>query len=292
MRKVLKRISINKDLLLRTFASSLGWLFSLFSIFLAFFSFDDLGIQTLCYRFLIILGIVILACICAVVRIMSYSKRVILSESTRSITLRYGNLWSYAFSKKCHSKRIVIISVNTTFDTIVDPAGIDKPLVSENTIHGQWINQMEKNGVDIDEIDRQIDNSLKNQNIVPLSVLSKTRGKCNNYSKGTIAYFTFKDTVFYLLALSEFDENNNVHNSIEELRTTINKMIDYLDKNGQGLDVYMPLMGTGKSRTYGITDRMALELIKSELLINKEKLHGNINVIVYEGDKDKISLGG
>ena len=293
MNKVLKRVLINKELFYKTLCAISGGVFTITSVFLSFFSFEDIGIHTPCCKLLLILGLFAVVVLFAIIRVNVYKTKTIVNESTRTITLRYGDLWNFAFSKKDKQKRIVVVNVNTTFDTIVDSADVDKPLVSEKTIHGQWIKQMEKHGIGRDVIDSEIEKSLNSQKIIPQRIITyKKRGKQNSYPKGTIARYTYKDTVFYLIALSEFDENNNAHNSIEELRITIEKLIDYIDKYGQALDVYVPLMGTGKSRTYGINDRIALELIKFELFMHKDKLHGNINVIIYEGDKDKISLGG
>lgn len=292
MRKILKRICINKGLFFKTLGATSGALFSTVSLFLTFFSFEDIGIHTSCCKLLVIFGVFVVAVLWSVVRVNIYKKKTIVNEAGRSVTLRYGNLMDFAFPRKRRDKRIVVISVNTAFDTIVDYADVDKPLVSERTIHGQWIKQMQKHEIGIETIDSEIYKSLKGQKIWPNRILSKDRGKRDNYPKGTIASCTCNDTVFYLLALSEFDENNNAHNSIEELRQSMEKLIDYIDRKGQGMDVYMPVMGGGMSRTEGIDDRTALELLKFELLINKDKLHGNVNVVIYEKNRDKISLGG
>ena len=292
LRKILKRIDINKELFDNAFAKARGTIFAVVSTLLAFFSLDSFGIKTVYHKILFILEMFVVAVIYAIVLVCNYKKKRILNEPSQTITLQYGNLWDFAFPKRSKNQRIIVVNVNTTFDTVIDPPGVDKPLVSEGTIHGQWIKQMENRGIEIDKIDSEIEKSLQIQRAVPSSVLSnKTRGKCNNYPKGTIAWCTYKDTIFYLLALSEFDESNNAHNSFEELRETIETLIDFIDKNGQGIDVYMPLMGTGLSRTKSIDSEIALELLKSELIINKDKLHGSVNVVVYERYRDKIPLG-
>ena len=97
-------------------------------------------------------------------------------------------MWKTAFSTK-GKKRIVVVSVNTTFDTIVDEnlAVVNKPLVSPSTIHGQWLNCMKKKNVPISDIDKGINDSLSLQGIVPAKILNhdiKDRGKIECY--GTI----------------------------------------------------------------------------------------------------------
>lgn len=119
----------------------------------------------------------------------------------------------------------------------------------------------------------------------------KDRGKLNCYPKGTIACYEYENTIFYLLALSEFDENNNAQNTKEELVQTIIKLIDYYDKHGNGLDIYVPIMGTGQSRT-GIHKAEALEVIRSLFRLYEDKIHGCANIIVYSKDRDEVSIGG
>lgn len=50
-------------------------------------------------------------------------------------------------------------------------------------------------------------------------------------------------------------------------------------------------MGAGNSRT-GIDDQTALELLVSNLKLNRSSLRGKINVVVYEGNRDKVTIEG
>ena len=79
---------------------------------------------------------------------------------------------------------------------------------------------MKKKNVPTSDIDKGINDSLSLQGIVPAKILNhdiKDRGKIECYEKGTIAQYEYENTVFYLMALSEFDENNNAQNTKEEL---------------------------------------------------------------------------
>lgn len=208
--------------------------------------------------------------------------------------MRYGDIWKIAFSKR-KEKKIVVVSVNTTFDTIVDEnlAIVDKPLVSPSSMHGQWLTYMKSKNVDISTIDKNITNSLQLQKINPIRVLNseiKKRGKLNCYAKGTIAVYEYENTIFYLIALSEFDENNNAQNTKRELVSTITELIDFYDKHGNGYDIYVPLMGTLQSRT-GISRVNSLEILTSMFELYEDKIQGCANIIVYFKDRDKVSLG-
>lgn len=258
---------------------------------LPFFDTSDLKIKSCSSKILTMTILILLAVFYAVVKVMSYKKIVVIKGK---LVLRYGDLWKTAFNTK-EKKKIVVVGVNTTFDTIVDEnlSMVNKPLVSPTTIHGRWLKCMKDRNVEISDIDAKISNSLKLQGISPMKVLSrnvKARGKLECYSKGTIAQYEYGNTVFYLLAMSEFDENNNAQNTKEELVETITKLINYYDKKGNGFDIYIPLLGTGQSRT-GITRKDSLEIMASLFELYEEKIQGCVNIVVYSEDRDKVSLG-
>ena len=112
---------------------------------------------------------------------------------------------------------------------------------------------------------------------------------CVDHSKGTIAVYQYQNTTFYLLALAEFDSKNNAQNTQEELRETILKLIEFIGNYSQGCNIYIPVMGAGNSRT-GIDDQTALELLSLNLKLYRTSLRGEINVIVYERNRDKVII--
>ena len=200
----------------------------------------------------------------------------------------YGDLWKISFSNQS-KERIVVVNVNTAFDVIVDSPGIPNSLVSARTIHGQWITKMKELGIKEDELNEAIQNNLKERNIIPSKRLSKCRGNNTIYEKGTIAEYKYGKTIFFLVALSEFDDNNNAQNTFGEFLRIIDILIEFIAANSQGADVYIPLMGSGCSRT-GISDQKSLEIISDLLKIKCDRLFGNIKVVVYEGSRDKVFL--
>lgn len=290
----MKRLCINKKYVIRSFTSALSVEFTVISAVLLFFSLkDDLGItlDSFCKKCLALLIPILLAGLFAVIRTCTFRKNKIVDETQLSIILRYGDLWKFGFPRFSKKRRIVVVNVNTAFDTIVDPPEVHNPLVSANTVHGQWIEQMKKRGVSPNELDIEIEKSLDEQEIAPTAILNKDRGNNRIYPRGTIAIYQYKNTTFYLLALSEFDTRNNAQNTQEELRKTILKLIQFIGNYSQGCDVYIPVMGAGNSRT-GIDDQTALELLASNLKLSRSSLRGKINVIVYEGNRDKVTIEG
>ncbi|MDE6662497.1 MAG: hypothetical protein K2K46_04050, partial [Lachnospiraceae bacterium] len=126
--------------------------------------------------------------------------------------------------------------------------------------------------------------------IKELTLEEKSRGKCKCYENGTIVIVDGKnDVTFFLLAISEFDENNRGQSSKEDIINCVKKLLEFYDVNGQGYEMYLTLMGTGRSRA-GLSHEESLQTIKSVLSLYSQKIHGIINIVVYSKDKGKVSI--
>ena len=165
--------------------------------------------------------------------------------------------------------------------------------MSPITVHGLWIKNMVKHGFNINYIDIAIEKSISLRGINPVKELSrqeKKRGKLKCYENGTIAVVEGKNNVeFFLLALSEFDENNKAQSSKDEVIKSLRSLLEFYDVNGQGYQMYITLMGTGRSRA-GLTHHDSLQTITSLFSLYSEKIHGDINIVIYKKDKDKVSI--
>lgn len=93
----------------------------------------------------------------------------------------------------------------------------------------------------------------------------------------------------FILALSEFDINNEAQSTKEDVIKCLKKLLSFYSSNGQGDEMYLILMGTGRSSAR-LTHEELLQTIKSVLLLYKQEIQGTINVIVYNKDKDKVSI--
>lgn len=293
MKRYLKTICINKKVLCKYFISTLSVIYTIISALSIFFEPSDLGLEldTVCKKSIVLIIVNGCAFLIAMVMVCVFRKVTIVKETQLSITVRYGNLWKFGFPKYSKKQRIVVVNVNTAFDTIVDGPEVVKPLVSATSIHGQWILNMAAHNIKSEDLNYKIKESFRQQEILPSSTKNKTRGNSEIYPRGTIAVYPYENTTFYLLAMAEFDDDNNAQNTQEKLRKTILKLIEYIGKFSQNCDVYIPIMGSGISRT-GIDDQTALELLLSNLKLNKKSLRGNINIVVYEKDRDKVIIGG
>lgn len=198
-----------------------------------------------------------------------------------TVRLVQGDIFDYCF-KRNSEKNIIMIPVNTNFDVHVSTKLEMNPLVSSETLHGQWVQRCRNSGFSEKQIQNKIQTFLKKQH--------NEEFLNGAYQIGTIVPFDTKRGITYLIAISQFDENNNAHSNKEDMEKAIKKLIEFYDHNGQGYSLYIPLIGTGRSRA-DLSFQQAFELIKGTLLNNKEHIQGTIKIIalptVYEKIKER-----
>ena len=228
-----------------------------------------------------------------IIKYLVTGSNTVFKSGTKSINVIYGDLFEIAFRKDSH-KSIVVVPVNTAFDTIVDDriSNIDKPLVSPNTIHGQWVKRIQDCGLNIDELDRRIATDLLERHIYPIERLTreqKMRGNLKCFERGTVAVVDYKNTTFFLFALSVFDANNNAQCSRDEFIEAMQKLLLFCDHNSNGKDIYIPLMGTNLSRA-NMNHEQSLQSLVALCKLYEDKIHNAVNIVIYEGDRDKVSI--
>ena len=216
------------------------------------------------------------------------------SRGSGAIFTCYGDLFAFA-SHDTEYKKFVVIPVNTTFDTIVEDAGIQQqaPLVSPNTLHGMWIRNHSNYGLTLDDIQAQIEHSLHGEEFVrTISREQKPRGNCREYDIGTIAAVEgTHNTIFLLAALSAFDEKNRAHAGEDDIITVIKNIVHYCDTYGQQAPVYLPVMGTGLSRTH-LTKEQAFRIILNALKSCEDEVNEKYTIVIYPDDRGAISIEG
>lgn len=155
------------------------------------------------------------------------------------------------------------------------------------------VKTMVNKGFTIEEIDNKIHNCLEMQNLVPRSIIAdedKKRGKREVYELGTVAMIRGNNnSTFLLLAISEYDKDNIAHTSVDDLEMCIKSLLNFYDQHGQGHRLVIPLMGTNLSRA-GLSHNDSLRVITSLFQLYGDKIHGEVDVVIYKGDKDKVTL--
>lgn len=216
-------------------------------------------------------------------------------SGTGSLHVEVGDILAHGFGRPLHMKRIVVIPVDTSFETRVTHGYEDTayPLISPRTLHGKWLMRMDAAGASPEELDDRIESSLRRRSISPLEKDARDVGSRPEYPIGTVAVIESARSVFYLLAIARLDESNNASTTRNDIARAIGLLLDTYDRNGQGLDLFIPLIGTGESRA-NLTHQESFDLVTSIVTMNKSKVHGKVTVIIYKGDAGKLdySIGG
>lgn len=216
------------------------------------------------------------------------AKRKLRSCGTGSVWVEAGDLFAKAFGKKSKdvAKPIVVIPMDAEFRTHVT-RGYEKearPAVSDKTLHGQWLTRMLQSdkGLSEEALAARIDESLAMH-------AGADAKKGAGWPIGTIAVIETDAAVFYLLAISKFDEDNNARATCDEVRGAIRALIAFYDCNGQGHDLYVPLMGTGLSRA-GLSSRDAYEMLETEFCSDTVFMAGKVTITVLPDVAAEIGL--
>ena len=84
-------------------------------------------------------------------------------------------------------------------------------------------------------------------------------------------------------------KDNIAHTSVDDLEMCIKSLLNFYDQHGQGHRLVIPLMGTNLSRA-GLSHNDSLRVITSLFQLYGDKIHGEVDVVIYKGDKDKVTL--
>lgn len=266
---------------------------SVLSIFIGllfcFISFNDIFNLSIIQRIFCYISLIVLSLVISILRIVFKRKNIVWKKGNGQISIIYGDILKIGFSNKSDNDKIIVIPVNTHFDIEVEKLTSNKnnPLVSEKTIHGQWVIKILKY-IEFNQLRKKISDSLKG---IPYKYDdNRIKGNKKEYPYGTIAKVCGKNNVtFFLVALSKFNRKNVAKCEQDTFVNVLFKLIDFYNDSGQGYDIYVPLMGTNLSRI-NFSHEEALKVIKTVFEIKKDKIHGSVNIVIYDNDKDKVSI--
>ena len=204
---------------------------------------------------------------------------VLWQRGASSLSVAFCDLFAGAQGGLSADKRIVVVPVDTSFNTRLS-SNLETeamPAVSENTLHGKWLMLEGSRGQTRETLDRRILANLR------------ARGICDKASVGTVIPLDEGNTVFYLAAISTFDENGNAHSSEGILLVSLGRLLEYYDRCGQGYPLWIPLLGTGMSRV-GLSNQESLEMLVRACLECSSFLQGKIIIVVRPEAAETIDL--
>ena len=194
-------------------------------------------------------------------------------KGNNEINIYYGDVFKLAFGKKYNNdKKALVIPFNAEFDIIVNDDS--KYCVSSNTLHGKWINNMVDHGYSMRKIKSRINQNLEK---LPDDI---------NERIGSIIQFKHDNTTFLLFAITKFIDGNAT-TTINELKQSIFKLIDYYNKECQGMTLFIPLIGTGMSRL-NLSNYESYKIIKDLLFQNSNMIQGKVNILINFKDAEEI----
>lgn len=267
-----------------------GGALSLLSVLLSITKLEDYNICTLCQKISLFISLYLLSLILSILWATILCKK---KKIGNNVYAEYNDIIKLGF-KNDRKRKIVVIPVNDTFETIVDEEqeSIQYPLVSSQTLHGAFLKEFTKNKYDLRDLNKRIEKNLKNNGFIMLKKYERNkrpRGNLKSYDFGTVAIIEQGNTVFYLLVISNFDAYNTANTSLFNLDKSITGLLDFYNKHGHGLPMYIPIFGTGRSNA-GLTHSEAFDLMKHRVLSPINKNRKDIHIVVYKGDRDKVSI--
>ena len=209
------------------------------------------------------------------------SSTVIWSNGTNVVDVIAGDIFKYGFDNRKKDRSIIVIPVNTSFETHITTQSekAQYQLVSDNTLHGMWLSRMYKAGNKETDLQERIDANLSSCDVMSDGVSASSTGRKYCYPVGTISTIINGNNVFYLIAIAAFDEHSLSHSSAADIEKCVAALISHYDMYGQGDHLYIPLIGTGRSRA-NLSNQSSFDLIVSTMMKNKDKLHGHISIVI------------
>ena len=118
--------------------------------------------------------------------------------------------------------------------------------------------------------------------------LDRLEGKTKKYVIGT----TININDYILTALTKFNDKNEAYLSMQEYLKFLNDFWNEINRIHNGRVINVPIIGTGISRINPVLseqeflEQIIWSLKTSSLVTSKSK----VNIIIYTGDKEKISF--
>lgn len=225
-------------------------------------------------RVLIVIAIFLITFIIAMIKVLITRNVNIDLGNGREAEITFGDIFSQS--------NTIVIPVNRYFDTLVD-----NTLIAENSVHGQFVKSIF--GGNVVELDKKIEDYLVNKNIPFIINNSKLLGKKNAYPLGTIVNIEKNGIMYFLLALTDFNNDNVAFCDLNTYYTSIISLLKHINTYSQGKEVSMPLIGGGFSRLN--KDKMyILRNLISVFTMYNDSMIGKLKIVLPKSDWGKVNL--
>lgn len=171
--------------------------------------------------------------------------------------------------------RNLVISTNTTFDT-----DIGSGLISPESVQGKFTFKFFAGKSS--ELDIQIDESLQGRKS---EYRSGGKGKNRKFPIGTVAKVDAHGKTFYLLAMSELNEDGNASTNPTMIDEALDGLWAFIAERGELGDIAMAIIGTGRGRVKLSRKKMIERIVQSFVDASNKKIFAN-QLVVYLHPKD------
>lgn len=190
-------------------------------------------------------------------------EQTIIDSGKFHVDLISGDLISMSFNKKlCKSIKITVIPVDDNFTMKLSSKGDDSPLISKDSLHGKFIDRMDKLGYTSNKVKFNTEYTEKSDGF-------------------KIGKFTYGQTEFWFVPVSHLGRRNRAESSTEVITKAIDSIIDEYDIAGQGYPLYMPILGTGRARVFTCNDD-AIKFINQRISAKSSYLNGTMYIVIYK----------
>jgi hypothetical protein len=195
-----------------------------------------------------------------------------LKNTNTKVEITFGDL----FETDGHK----VIAVSEYFDS-----KIGKP-VSPRSLHGIFLEKILEGHIEI--LDNAVNNQLRDK---VTEEVNRVDGKNLKYELGTTITISYKQSLYFLFALSVSDFECNVYSYPSLMLKALDGLWEKVRLEGNGIDINLPLIGNGLSRV-GIPPNQLLQLMLISLLKSaKERdLCSTVRIVLSEDIFDKIDL--
>jgi hypothetical protein len=166
------------------------------------------------------------------------------NSTNGTIDLISGDIIAIGFNKKLAiNDKIVVIPVDDKF-TMIFKNQYGDDVISKDSLHGKWLLRINKLGIQNPKI-------------------------------------KYEKTEFYLLPVSSLKKRYKAESGIEVIKSMLNLLASEYSISGQGVTIYVPLIGTGRSRAH-LSLNDSISLIKESFLRNENGFFGKVKIVLYK----------
>jgi len=244
------------------FLGTIGSLYSLIQIVDYFLITDNTKpiFSSTFYFCIIALVSLLLALLLARPRLKRASK---IANTDVSVALQIGNI--------LNTKGDIVLATNTTFDT-----SIKDDFISAKSLQAQ-LTKMEYDN--IEHLNSEIENELDG---IDFSLLTDRSTKLKRYPIGTVIKLKHRSKKrSYWLALADVNEHGKPNANYQDLLTSLEELWNFLETKGHLTDLYIPIIGSGKTGLNVTRTRIVKDIILSFLVFSREKKIVNSLIICF-----------